>query len=390
MSIGNTIFKVMLPGIIIIIVITISVIMVMAKPEPEKKQAVEIARNIRVVTAQSGRVVLSVKTQGTVQAKQQIDLVPQVSGQVVYVSDKFVSGGLFKKGELILRLEPRDYQYQVTAAESRVTESRQVLVREQAEGALAKSEWDLLGHGEATDLTLRKPQLADASAKLMAAEANLKVAILNLERTEIRAPFNGLLTTKNVDLGQYLSPGTNIGRFLSTDVLEVRLPMSSNDLAQFNFAGLQSGKTTLDVTLRGRLAGHQNHWKGKIVRTEGLIDSKTRIIYVVAELRGNQRISMDGKTPISIGQFVSAEVEGRVFESVFQLPRDVLRQGNSVLVVDENNKLQTRTVQVVESNRDFVVISGGLEDGDIICKSQLGVDVDGLLVKFDRQEGEPS
>jgi hypothetical protein len=166
--------------------------------------------------------------------------------------------------------------------------------------------------------------------------------------------------------------------------------MSNDDLAQFNFSDLQLGKATLDVTLRGRLAGRENQWSGKVVRTEGLKDSKTRIIYVVAELKGDQLISKDGKTPISIGQFVAAEVEGRVFDSVFQLPRDVLRQGNSVLVVDEHNKLKTRHVTVVEANREYVVISSGIEEGDIICKSQLGVDVDGLLVKYNLKEGDRS
>jgi len=387
MSLAKKIITVMLPGLIIIGAIAISAVMLWAKPEPEKKQAVELARNIRVVTAKPGHVALTVKTQGTVEAKQMIDLVPQVSGQVVYVSDKFVAGGIFNKGEVILRLDPRDYQYEVTSAEARVAESRQVLVKERAEAALAKSEWELLGHGEASDLTLRKPQLADAEAKLKAAEANLMVAQLNLERTEIRAPFNGLMTAKNVDLGQFLSPGAKVGKFYSIDVVEVRLPMSNRDLSQFDIAGLQSGAVMLDVTLTGRFADQESHWKGKVVRTEGLVDTKTRIMYVVAQLRGDELMSVHGKNMISIGQFVSAEVEGWVYDRVFQLPREVLRQGNKVLVVDKDNKLRSRTVKVVEANRNFVVISEGVEEGDIVCKSQLGIDVDGLLVKYDLTEG---
>ncbi len=386
----GTIIKILLPAVIIIGAIALSVILVLAKPEPEKKEAAEIARHIRVIKAHEGRVALSVNTQGTVEAKQVIDLVPQVSGQVVYTSDKFVAGGLFNKGEVILRLDPRDYKYAVTSAKARVTESRQLLVRERAEAALAKSEWDMLGTGDATELTLRKPQLADAKAKVEAAEANLRVAQLALERTEIKAPFNGMLTTKNVDLGQFLTTGTKIGRFYSTDIVEIRLPMSNRDLAQFDIAGLQSGKLQLDVTLTGRFADKESQWKGKIVRTEGLVDTKTRIMYVVAQLRGDQLLSVGDKTPISIGQFVSAEVEGRVYDTVFQLPRAVLRQGNQVLVVDKENKLRTRYVKVVESNRQYVVISEGLKEGDIVCKSQLGVGVDGILVQYELDDGEQS
>ncbi|PCI46420.1 MAG: efflux transporter periplasmic adaptor subunit [Alphaproteobacteria bacterium] len=390
MRISKKILSVMLPVIIVAGSVAISVILVMAKPEPEKKPVVEIARHIRAVVAHAGRVALTVKTQGTVEAKQAIELVPQVSGQVVYVSEKFVAGGLFRKGEVILRLDSRDYQYAVTSTAARVIESQQILVRERAEAALARQEWEELGQGVASDLTLRKPQLADAEAKLAAAEANLRVAQLSLERTEIRAPFNGLLTTKNVDFGQFISVGTNVGKLYSTDILEVRLPMSSKDLSQFDIAGLQSGKARLEVTLTGRFADQTSQWKGKIVRTEGLINTKTRIMYVVAQLRGNQLLSVDGKLPISIGQFVAAEVEGRVYDTVFELPRAVLRQGNQVLVVDQDNKLLTRMVKVVESNRDYVVISTGLEEGDIVNKSQLAVDVDGLLVKYDLGSGEQS
>ncbi len=390
MRISKKVFSIILPIIIILGAGGISAILVMAKPEPEKKEVAEIARHIRAVAAHPQRVALSVKTQGTVEAKQAIDLVPQVSGQVVYVSEKFVAGGLFKKGEVILRLDARDYQYAVTSTAARVTESKQVLVRERAEAALAKSEWEELGQGDASDLTLRKPQLADAEAKLEAAQANLRVAKLSLERTEIRAPFNGLLTTKNVDYGQFVSVGTNVGKLYSTDILEIRLPMSSKDLSQFDFAGLKSGKIKLDVTLTGRFADQERQWKGTIVRTEGLVNTKTRIMYVVAQLRGEQLLSVEGKLPISIGQFVAAEVEGRVYETVFRLPRAVLRQGNQVLVVDKDKKLQTRMVKVVISNRKYVVISEGIEEGDIICKSQLGVDVDGLLVQYDLGTGEQS
>lgn len=391
MTILKKFFPILLPVIIIAVAGLTSFALVMAKPEPEKKKAAEIARHIRAVTAHRDTVTLTVQTQGTVEAKQVIDLVPQVSGQVVYVSKKFVAGGLFKKGEIILRIDPRDYQYTVTSLEAQVAGSRQQLVREQAEAALAKSEWEELGDGgKASDLTLRKPQLADVEAKVKAAEANLHVAQLNLERTEIYAPFNGLLTSKNVDLGQFISVGTKIGKFYSTDVLEVRLPMSNKDLSQFDVAGLRAGRVSLDVTLTGHFADQENHWKARVVRTEGLVNTKTRIMFVVAQLRGDQLLSVNENLPISIGQFVSAEVEGKTYGNIFRLPREVLRQGDEVLVVDKDNKLQSRKVTVVKSTRDYVVITDGLKEGDIVSTSQLGVDVDGLLVQYDLGQGATS
>lgn len=380
-------FKKIWPALAILAVGSgLSAALVMAKPEPEKKEVEELARTVRVVKAEASDVSLTVKSQGTILSKQVIELVPQVSGQITFVSEKFVAGGRFEKGEMILKIDPRDYQYAVITAEARVTESQQRLEQEKAEAALAISEWQILGSGAASDLTLRKPQLADARAKVNAARASLKTAELNLERATIRAPFTGLLTEKTVDLGQFVSPGSKLGKYYSTDVLEVRLPLSNRDLGQFDMARLQSGADRLKVTFTGQFANKQHSWQGVIVRTEGVIDTKTRVLYVVGELKGEQLKAIEDGSPASIGQFVSARIEGRNLNKVITLPREVLRQGDRVLVVDENNKLRTRMVKVAEVNRDYVVISEGLEVGDVVCLSQLGVAVDGLLVKVQMED----
>ncbi|WP_321394961.1 efflux RND transporter periplasmic adaptor subunit [Emcibacter sp.] len=354
---------------------------VAAKPEPEKKEHVIEARKVRVVTAHADATQLKVETQGTVLPRQMIDLVPQVAGNIVYVSDKFVAGGNFEKGETILRIDPRDYEAAVTSAEARVAESRQNLIREQQEAALAKEEWDMLGQGDPTDLVLRKPQMADAEAKLKAAEADLYKARLDLERTEIKAPFNGLLTEKLVDLGQYISPGSRMGIFYSTDILEVRLPLTSRDLGKFDLVRLQNGNANLTATLTGTFANRSYTWKARISRSEGVIDSKSRILYVVAELKGDELYAVEGGLKITIGQFVVANIEGRSYDNVVRLPRQALRQGDSILIVDKDNRLQTRKVDVLESNRDYVIVASGIEEGDKVCISQLGIAVDGTLVE---------
>ncbi|WP_417316828.1 efflux RND transporter periplasmic adaptor subunit [Emcibacter sp.] len=375
------IMRILLPIAVLVGGVVLSWGIVAAKPEPEKKEHVVEARKVRVVTAHAQPTSLLVETQGTVMPRQMIDLVPQVAGNIVYVSDKFVAGGNFEKGETLLRIDPRDYEAAVTSAEARVAEARQRQLQEQQEAALAKEEWEMLGQGDPSDLVLRKPQLADAEAKLKAAEAALYTARLDLERTEIKAPFNGLLTEKLVDFGQYISPGSRMGIYYSTDVLEVRLPLTSRDLGKFNLVQLQNGKAELTATLTGTFADKSYTWKGRIVRSEGVIDTKSRILYVVAELKGEEVYSMENGLRMTIGQFVVAHIEGRAYESAFQLPRQVLRQGDSVLVVDSENKLRTRKVEVLESNREHVVIASGLEEGDKVCVSQLGIAVDGTLVE---------
>jgi RND family efflux transporter MFP subunit len=315
-----------------------------------------------------------------------IDIIPQVAGEVTYVSPNFVAGGRFKKGEVIIKIDPRDYELAVVTAEASIAERNQMVIQEEAESALAAAEWAELGQGEASDLTLRKPQRIGALASLKSAQASLKRANLDLERTEIRAPFDGILTEKTVDLGQFLNRGNKIGTYYSTEILEVRLPLTNRDIAQFDLGGLQSGTKEYGVRLTGQFANKAGHWNGRVIRTEGIIDVKSRILYVVAELKGAELLSPDDGTPITIGQFVTAEIEGRSVENIVRLPRESLRQGNQVLIVDQDNKLRTRMVEVLETNNDYVIIASGVENGDIVNLSQLGISVDGTLVETEPQE----
>ena len=230
--------KVLAPLLVLVIGASVSFVIINSKEQPASQEVEAKPRSIKAVIAKGGEIELKIFTQGSVKAKQVIDIVPQVRGQITFVSPKFVAGGNFASGEVILRIDPRDYEVAVISAESMVAESIQRLVEEEAEAALALSEWKQLGQGEASDLTLRKPQLARAEAQLKASEANLLTAKLNLERSVITAPFNGLLSTKNADLGQYLSPGVNIGEFHSTDIREVRLPLSPIDRTKIDLGAL--------------------------------------------------------------------------------------------------------------------------------------------------------
>lgn len=376
-----------LPGIIVLGVgFSIASVIIFFGPEPESQKSEVLARTIRSIEAKSSNIQLFVESQGTVAAKQVIDVVSQVAGEIIFVSPNFVAGGRFKKGEIIAKIDPRDYELSVISAEASIAERNQRVLQEEAEAALAATEWEELGQGKiASDLTLRKPQREGALAALKSAEASLKRAQLDLERTELRAPFDGILTNKIVDLGQFLNRGNKIGKYHSTEKLEVRLPLTNRDIAQFDLAGLQSGEREYHVRLTGEFANRENSWNARLIRTEGIIDVNSRILYSVAELSGYELFSLIDERPITIGQFVTAEIEGRSFENVIRLPRESLRQGKQVLIVDQDNKLRTRMVDVIETNSEYIVIASGVEDGDIVNLSQLGMSVDGLLVETNTQ-----
>lgn len=380
-----------IPGLIVIgVAASVSTAIFIFRPVPESAKVEILARTIRAVEAETSDIKLFVESQGTVAAKQVIDVIPQVAGEIQYVSPKFVAGGRFKKGETIIKIDPRDYELAVITAEASIAERNQKLMQEEAESELAKAEWAELGQGEASDLTLRKPQREGAMAALKSAEASLKRAELDLERTVITAPFDGILTEKNVDLGQYLSRGNKVGKYYSTETLEIRLPLTNRDIAQFDLAGLQSGDKEYAVRLTGQFANKESSWNGRIVRTEGIIDINSRILYVVAELKANELFSIGGGTPVTIGQFVSAQIEGRSFDNVVKLPRESLRQGNQVLIVDKDNKLRTRMVEVLEANNEYIVVASGIEDGDLVNLSQLGLSVDGTLVETTTERTQTS
>ncbi|MDG1994956.1 MAG: efflux RND transporter periplasmic adaptor subunit [Emcibacteraceae bacterium] len=380
--------KKLAPLFVLLIGVALSFLIINSKEQPESQSVEDKPRKIKAVVAESGNIQLKVLTQGSVKAKQVIDIVPQVSGQITYVSQKFVAGGKFSAGEVVLRIDPRDYEVAVISAESRVAESIQRLEEEKAEAALALSEWNELGQGEdASDLTLRKPQLAGAEAQLRASEANLLTAKLNLERSVITAPFNGLLTSKNADLGQYLSPGVHIGEYHSTDIREIRLPLSPLDRTKIDLTSLKDGNGEVNVKFTVVIGETTNSWMGQVVRTEGMIVDSTDVLWVVAELSGAQLNSTENGELIEIGQFVNAEITGKSLANTIILPRGALNQGSNVMVVDENNKLRTQKVSLMETNREFIVITGGISPGDTINTTQLGAGMDGMLVSATVEEG---
>tara|TARA_R110002096_G_scaffold257381_1_gene450818 strand:- start:150190 stop:151347 length:1158 start_codon:yes stop_codon:yes gene_type:complete len=379
--------RILAPIIVLVVGAGISFAIISSKQQPQSQEVETKPRNIKAVVAQSGDIQLKIFTQGSVKSKQVIDIVPQVSGAVTYVSPKFVAGGQFEKDEVILKIDPRDYEVAVVSAESKVAESLQRLAQEKAEAALALSEWQELGQGEASALTLRKPQLAGAQAQLKASEANLLTARLNLERSEIKAPFNGLLTTKNADLGQFLSPGVIIGKFHSTDIREVRLPLSPIDRTKIDLAALKRGSAEIDVKFTVTIGETTNSWIGNIVRSEGMIVDNTDVMWLVAELKGTQLNSLENGEIIEIGQFVDAEISGKTLNDVIILPRGTLNQGNKVMIVDEQNTLRTRKVSLMETNREFIVVVDGLSAGDTVNISQLGSGMDGMLVSAALEQG---
>ncbi len=381
------------PILIIVGFIALFIVLGATQPRPQRETPAPRHAAVFVAEAEETMVQLEIRTQGEVTPLTEIGLISQVAGRIAYVNPSFVQGGFFEAGEVLVQLEDEDYRLAVTRAEALVAQRQQALIREEAESALAAEEWRAIGQGEASPLTLRQPQMADARAQLAAAEAGLREARLALSRTRISAPFNGRVRSKLADLGQYVGPGARIGEVFSTDNAQVRLPLTDSELGR---AGIpvafraESYEAAPRITLAASLGGEMRQWEGRIVRTDSAIDPQTRTLYAIAEVADPYGAAAEAAgAPLAVGLFVDALIPGRSLDRAITLPRSALRGADQVLVAQPDGTLSVRTVNVIESRPDRVVVSSGVNSGEFVVTSPLRGAADGMRVRALRPDGEP-
>lgn len=378
--------KAILPVLVIAGGVVTALVVADNSPEIETTTPVIRLPAVGVIEAQPQDTRLSVTTHGTVTPQTEIDLVTEVSGKIVEVSSEFVAGGFFEAGEWLLTIDARDYELAVTRAEAGVSEARQLLVREKAEAQAAAREWSELGNSsEAPALVLRKPQLAEAYARLKAAKVDLDSAKLNLERTRLHAPFAGRLRQTRAGLGQYVVPGAALARLYSIDIAEVRLPLNDRQLQHLNLPLDYRNRHTDSqppVTLRADFAGASHQWQGRIIRLEGDIDLQSRQLYVVAQVQDPYAGKTGGnRPPLAVGMFVEARIEGRLYEQVYALPPTALRRNNGLLIV-RDSKLQLRNVDVLHSESERIIVADGLQPGEHVVVTPLTDPLPGMQVQL--------
>ncbi|MCB9385292.1 MAG: efflux RND transporter periplasmic adaptor subunit [Bryobacterales bacterium] len=357
------------------------------RPEPEKKVPEVEAPLVRVMDAKSENIRLTVETEGVVAPRTESQLVPEVSGRVLWTSPSLVTGGFFDEGQILLKIDPREYELAVVRSESAIAQAKTRLATEEQEASVARKEWEALGEGEPTPLVLRVPQVNEAKAALASAEAALDQAKFDLERTVVKAPFDGRVREKSVDVGQYVQRGQAVARLYSVDVAEVRLPIADEQLAYINLplayrnvAGSQNAQGPT-VMLESEFAGETHQWRGRIVRTEGEIDPRTRMIHAIAQVDDPYaRNGSSRRPPLAVGMFVKAEIYGKGVKAI-AIPRTAIRGENTVLVVNDQDRIEFRQLDIFRQERDRVLARGGVADGERVCVSTLEAAVDGMPVR---------
>jgi RND family efflux transporter MFP subunit len=300
---------------------------------------------------------------------------------VIWISPSLVSGGSFEAGQPLLRVEPTDYEVAVESARASLERARSedVRARRDLERRRGLAERNYASPAE-LDVAVNNKRIAAAAVRQ--AKASLVKAELDLDRTEIRAPYAGRVRSEQVDVGQFVTRGTAVGRIYAVDYAEVRLPVPDHELAFVNLYGLGPDDPGPEVELVAEFAGAKRTWRGRIVRTEGEIDPKSRMVHVVARVEDPYgRESSDGRPPLAVGLFVEAHIFGVTARDAIVLPRSALRGENRVLVIDADNRLRYREVELLRVSGDDVIVRSGLEAGERVCVSPLQSVVDGMEVR---------
>ncbi|MEE4660409.1 MAG: efflux RND transporter periplasmic adaptor subunit [Halieaceae bacterium] len=354
------------------------------QPAPDRRDIKARPITVFVETVRQENVPLDVVTQGEVRSRVAIDLISEVSGRVVSVSPEFMEGGAFEPGALLVQIDDTDYRLALSQAEARVATTQVNLTTVQADADVARQQ--LRGTSNPSDLALKKPQVAGAKAALKAAEAELEQARANLARTRVTLPFRGRVADTYVDLGQFVSAGTPLCSVFATDKVEVRLPITYEQLAALGLPiGFRAAPGEgLDVTLQANLAGASQRWQAQLLRLDASIDRETRSLYAIAETEDpyGSNASASGM-PLAVGLYVTATIHGRVLKQAMQIPRRALRAGDTVYVVNDDQRLDIRDVTVTHSTPDVAIIAAGLRPGEQVITSTIRNPIPGMLLKAD-------
>ena len=351
--------------------IVVAVFMTGLRSEPPKKETVVLDPLVETMTLENMTANFIINSQGTVRPRTETVLSAEVSGTIIEISPKFVAGGVFGPNEVLMRIDPTNYEVALEQADALI--SQRTIEYEgarklQSQGYRAESE------------------LASATAALAAARAERVRANRNLERTSIRLPYEGMVRAKETDLGQFVNQGSRVGVVFATDFAEVRLPLTDLDLAYVDLpeaaairdSGQADGPTVL---LTGSRKGQPVTWPAQIVRTEGVVDENSRVTYAVAEVADPYKLHSEG-IALPVGSFVSAEIQGTVAENVIRVPRVLVRGSNELVFVDDKDELRIRNVEIVRADSQDVYITGGATPGDRVVTTVLESAINGLKVRI--------
>ena len=386
------VLRVILTILVLAAGIAAAVTLIRTRPRAARTPPRSAATLVEVITASKGSEHVLIEAMGTVVPAKTVVVQPQVTGRIVEQSPKLLPGGLFKKGDVIARIDPRDYELAVEQQKAAVQRATFELKVEEGRQVVAKREWNLL-KSDLTEseagraLALREPQLQTAKAALAGARSGLEQTTLSLERTTIRAPFNALVKEEFIDLGQLVAPQTRLATLIGTDEYWVQVSMPVERLQWVAIPGVKGDQGAAAEVLHALGPEAVVERAGRVVRLLGDLDPvgrMARVLVVVDDPLGLAADSDDGALPLLIGAYVRVLIEGPVLDDVVVVPRRALREGDRIWIMNADDKLEIREANIVWRRENDVLLRKSVDEGDRIIVSRIATPVPGLALRAER------
>jgi RND family efflux transporter MFP subunit len=387
MSIKTKFLKIAVPLLVIIFGIVIMVALVSRRPAPNREIKNDPGILVEVFAAEKKSTDITVKGTGTVKAAQEVSVILQISGRVVYISPYLHVGGFFKTNDILLKIEDTDYKFALERVVAARAKAEYELATIESQARIARAEWEQINKDKQSPpnpLVVYEPQLKNAQAALASAEADVKKAELDLERTNMRAAFNSRVRSENVDIGQYIRTGTSVAVLSGTDTAEIVVPMPLDDLRWLSIPRSGDKRKGSQASVRLNIGEKWYEWQGHIVRSTGEVDPKSRMMQIVVEITDPYDLREKSNTErplLAVGTFVDVRIKGLMVKDVFVIPRLAFRDNATVWVMDSEDKLQIKNVIPLRIEKQEVIITEGLSEGEKVVRTNISGAADGMKLR---------
>ncbi len=378
--------------VILAAAVAVTLIIFMTEPSASKTGASkETAMLVDIVNVQRGNYSPIFEATGNVQPAEDVMLSPRVSGEIVRRADQFTPGATVKKGEMLLQIDPADYQNTLQLRQSELMQAQSDLTIEQGRQDIARQDYQLIGDTVSMmdeDLVLREPQLNAVKASYKAAQASVNQAKLNLQRTTIRAPFNGQIISRNVNQGSQVAVGDNLGRIVSTDEYWVVVSVPVSKLPWLKFADNEESNGSTVKILDNKAWKKGSYRSGNLRELIGALENQTRMARLIVSVPDPLALQEenDGKPAMLINAFVEVNIEAEKIKDVVRLSRDYVRKNETVWVM-KDSKLSIKEVEIMLQDAQYAYISSGLNDQDTVVTSSLATVANGVELRLKKEEG---
>ena len=373
--------KTVLPIILLAGAVAAAVMLIKTRPIAAKNEPPVQFIKVEIETAASQSKQVVVQAKGTVVPARAMVIQPEVGGKIVFQSKNLVPGGKVRAGEVLARVDKRDYALVLDQHRAAVSQAELQLKMEQQTKSVAEYEWQLVREkdrpkGQGKALTLRDPQLSNVKAQLAAARSGLEQAKLNLKRTAIRAPFNGMIREESAEMGQLVTPQSRLATLVGTDAFWVQISVPVEELDWISIPGSTAGQGSTATIRRHGGRGGSNTRQGQVVRLLGDLDPRGRMAQLVISVADPLSLASETEqTPLLLGAYVSVEIAGDRIVDAVGIPRSALRNGNQVWILNDDQRLEIRDVQVAWRDKAQVYVTDGLLAGERVITSLIAAPV---------------